>query len=121
MAFNVSTSEYSIQSDTNNVTITFNGFLKADNIPHFLKDYDSLKSSIDVKNTTLILNGKTLKAFPKELEGNLAKLYEDYTVFKKIYIINPDQMVTKMQIQRVLRTAHIENHFQFVDSVTNIS
>lgn len=120
MALNVNNQEYSIQSSNDKVIITFNGFLKPDNIPNFLKDYNALKSSVDLKNTILILNGKTLKAFPRELESNLAKLYTDYTAFKKIYIVNPDQIVTKMQIQRVLRTEHIESHFQFIDSVADV-
>ena len=102
------------------VIVHFDGFTKPEMIGAFLKDYEVLKKSVDVKNIELYLNGKTLKAFPRELENNLKDLYTDYTSFKKIYIVKPDQIVTQMQIQRVLKSANIENHFEFIDSINDV-
>lgn len=102
------------------VLIEFEGFAKSDMIESFMKDYESLKKSVDVQNTTLILIGGTLKALPREAEDNLITLYKDYTQFKKIYVVDPDQMVTKMQIKRVIKAANIESHFEFVNSIENI-
>ena len=102
------------------VIIHFEGFTKPEMVESFSKDYTSLKKSVDVKNTVLVLDGKTLKAFPRELEDNLMKMYKDYTDFKKIYIMKPEQIVTKMQIQRVLKSANIENHFEFIDSINDV-
>lgn len=113
---------YSIERKDNEkkVIITFDGFTKPDMIEKFLKDYENLKKSISVQNTCLVLNGKTLKVFPQELEGNLVKLYTDYTQFKKIYIVKPDQIVTKMQLDRVLKSANIKEKFEFIDSVDDV-
>lgn len=102
------------------VIIHFEGFVKPEMVENYLRAYEALKKSVDPKNTILLLNGKTLKPFPRELEGNLKNLYTDYTVFKKIYIVTPEQAVAKMQIQRVLKSANIENHFEFIESVNDV-
>ncbi|MBD7912167.1 MULTISPECIES: hypothetical protein [Clostridium] len=102
------------------VIISFEGFAKPEMIENFMKDYKSLKNSVDVKNTILILIGGTLKAFPRDAEDDLINIYKDYTDFKKIFVVNPEQIVTKMQIKRVLKAANIEDHFEFVDSINEI-
>lgn len=113
---------YSIKRDDSqkNVIIDINGFFGPDDINVFLKDYENLKKSIDFKNTTLILNGKDLKAFPREVEGNLAELYKDYSTFKKVYMTIPAQIVTKMQVQRVLKSNNLTAYFEFVEKVEDI-
>ena len=113
---------YSIEKKDNKkkVIITFDGFTKPDMVEKFLKDYEKLKKSVSVQDTCLVLNGKTLKVFPQELEENLAQLYTDYTQFKKIYIVKPDQIVTKMQIERILKAANIKEKFEFINSVDDV-
>ena len=44
------------------VIVHFDGFTKPEMVEAFLKDYEILKKSVDVKNIELYLNGKTLKA-----------------------------------------------------------
>jgi len=117
----INQANYSFTKDDSKkkVRVDLNGFFGLEDIEQFLKDYESLKKSIDVKNTTLILNGKDLKAFPREAEGNLAELYKDYSTFKKVYITTA-QAVTKMQVQRVLKTNNLESHFEFVADAESI-
>ena len=52
-----------------------------------------------------MLDVSKLKVFPKDVEENLGELYKDYTDFKKIYVVTPEEVVTKMQMQRVQRIA----------------
>lgn len=115
-------SNYSIIKDNakKSVRIDINGFFGPNDVTEYLKDYQSLKKSIDVKSTTLILNGKDLKAFPNEVEATLAELYKDYSTFKKVYITAPSQFVTKMQVQRVLKSNNLAEHFEFIENVEDI-
>jgi len=105
------------RDDEKKVLIHFGGFVKPEMVQDYFNDYAVLKKSVDTKNTTLILVGGTLKPFPKELEGNLMELYKDYTSFNKVYVVKPEIGITLMQIQRVIKAAHIENHFEFVNSL----
>ena len=43
-----------------------------------------------------MLDVSKLKVFPKDVEENLGELYKDYTDFKKIYVVTPEEVVTKM-------------------------
>ena len=45
---------------------------------------------------SLVLDVSKLKVFPKDVEENLGELYKDYTDFKKIYVVTPEEVVTKM-------------------------
>jgi len=122
MLKDVNQSNYSIIKDDakKNVRIDIDGFFGPNDVNQYLKDYEALKKSIDVKSTTLILNGKDLKAFPNEVEATLGELYKDYSTFKKVYITTPTQLVTKMQVQRVLRSNNLAEHFEFVANVEDI-
>ena len=99
------------------VIMHFNGFMTTEAVAEFTIDYKKLIQEINTDQTTLVLDGKTLKAFPKEAEDNLMELYKSYTVFAKIYILNPENTITKMQVKRVLKNAGIENKFELFEMV----
>ncbi len=105
----------------NKVIIHFAGFTKPEMVADFMRDYEELRKSINVSETELVLDGKTLKVFPVEFEKNLIKIYESYTNFKKVYLTNPNAILTKMQIKRVLKKAGIESKFQFIDDVNSLT
>lgn len=115
-----SNSEYEILKNGNQVTIKFHGFLKEENLKGFLDEYEKLKKSVNVKDTDLILDGKELKVFPKESESELSELYKDYVCFKKIYVITSDDLISKMQLKRILNAAGLSDKFEFINSVNDI-
>ena len=101
------------------VVMHFDGFLDAAAVKNFAVDYDKLTKEVNTAETTLVLDGKKLKAFPPEAENDLMNLYKSYTIFKKIYILNPDILITKMQVKRVLKNAGIAEKFEFIDNVSD--
>lgn len=113
---------YEIKKDEakKRVVITIDGFFDLGSVSAFQKDYEALKKQVNVSETELVLNGKELKAFPKEAESNLKELYSDYTKFKTIYIVKPNALVTKMQVERILKSANLQDKFNFIDSVADL-
>lgn len=61
-----------------------------------------------------------MKVFAKELEGNLSSLYHDYANFKKVYIVPSTELVSKMQLKRILKSENLEEHFEFIKSVADV-
>lgn len=109
--------KYSIDKKGDRVIISCKGFADKNNVSDFLRDYENLKKSVNVHETTLIVDGTDLKVFPKEVESDLAKLYADYAKFKKLYVIMSKDVVSKLQLQRVLKGANLMEKVKFINSV----
>lgn len=114
-------SNYIISIKDNRGIITFNGFLPYEGINKFLEGYNQLKNLLNPSISDLVLNAENLNTFPKELENDLGNLYCDYVnTFKRVFIVTPSNIITKMQAQRVLKSNNIFEKVTFVDSISDI-
>jgi hypothetical protein len=109
---------YEMLKEGGKVEFVFKGFLTVENLGEFVADYNEIKSSINVKNTILILDTKELKVFPKNLENDLGNFYVDYTNFKKVYVINGNNIPVKLQLERMWRKHNIIDSFTYIDDVS---
>lgn len=115
------TSSYVISVKDDKGVIAFNGFLPYEGMQKFLTGYNELKKSVNPSTADLVLDAAKLNTFPKELEDKLGDLYCDYVkTFKKVYIVTPSNVITKMQLQRVLRAKNIFEKITFVDSASAV-
>lgn len=114
--------EYSMfkDEDKNRVIFQFDGFLPEYGFSDFLDEYANIKKSVKLSETTLVLEASKLRVFPNELEEQLGKLYRDYIDFKKIYVVTPESIVSRKQIERVFRANNIFPYYEFINGLNEI-
>lgn len=102
-------------------TINFNGFFDEEIVKEFFGSYLENTKTMNVGETTLILDGTELKTSTQGILNSLEEAFKLYTAFKKIYLINPKLAVAKIQLARVARAANVDKVFEFVNSASEIA
>lgn len=106
--------------EKNRVIIEFYGFLQKVSLSDFLNDYPTIKKSVKLSETILVLAASKLRVCPKDIEVYLGKLYRDYIDFKKVYVIAPENIVSRRQLERVFRIYGVAPYFEFINGLDEI-
>ena len=99
------------------VVLAFDGFFNGSGTPAFMRDYEGAKKRVNPSSSTLIIDAKNLKPFPPEVLDHAGAIYRDYTQFNKIYVIKPDNITAKMQMDRIFKKENVVDRFEVVKSV----
>jgi hypothetical protein len=99
------------------VYLYFEGYFETSCAEKFFKEYTEAKASVNLKETSLVILAKNLKPFPQEALSSAGEIYKDYTNFKDITFVEPENVIAKMQIHRVLKENKIEDKYNFVKDI----
>lgn len=110
---------YKIDLQEKAILITVGGFFSQDEATSFIGDYEEKIKSIDTKSTSLILDGRELKASTQDMLPMLQGCMELYIRdgFKKVFMINFDSSVTNSQVNRIAKNIGFDQRYQMVPSV----
>ncbi len=110
---------YKFEEKGNAVVITVGGFFTPEEAKTFIGEYESLVKRLDTKSTSLILDGRELKASTQEmipmLQGCMQLYMRDN--FKKVFMIEFDSSVTNSQVARVAREIGFDKRYEMASSV----
>lgn len=103
-----------VDKENNRVYLLFEGYFDNSCADKFFAEYQNAKASVDIPSTSLYVDAKGLKPFPKDALDAAGEIYKDYLAFKDITIVEPDNLIAKLQLHRVLKENKIEDRFNFV-------
>lgn len=103
-----------VDASNNRVCLIFDGYFDNSCAEKFFGEYTKAKASVDLSKTSLYIDAKGLKPFPQDSLDSAGEIYKDYLCFKDITFVEPDHVVAKSQIHRVLRNNGIEDRFNFI-------
>lgn len=110
---------YKFEPKGNALLVTVGGFITPEEGKSFIEEYESIIKSLDTKNTSLILDGRDLKASTQEmlpmLQGCMMLYMRDN--FKKVFMINFASSVTNSQVARVAKEIGFDSKYEMVPSV----
>lgn len=105
---------YSFEMQGNILIIKNSGSFSEDEANSFLAEYQQKVKTLDVKNTTLILNATELKVLPQDMMPLLEKCMELYMKdgFKNVFILDFASAITNSQIKRIAKTIGFDQRYQ---------
>jgi hypothetical protein len=110
---------YKFEQKGKAVVVTVGGFFTPDEAEAFIGEYESVVKKLDTKSTSLILDGRGLKASTQEmlpmLQGCMQLYMRDN--FKRVYMINFDSSVTNSQVARVAKEIGFDQGYEMISSV----
>lgn len=115
---NPATHDFNFNQAENKLTITFSGFYDAPGIDDFFKSYARETNKINKPNTTVVLDAVKLSTFAPDVLDGLVKAFNEYTNYKKIFLVKSANGVANNQFTRLLRAGNILEKFHFVDSLS---
>lgn len=110
---------YKFERKEKAILITVGGFFTPDEAKSFIEEYESIIQKIDTKSTSLILDGRELKASNQEMLPMLQGCMQLYMRddFKKVFMIKFDSSVTNSQVARVAKEIGFDKRYEMVATV----
>lgn len=115
--------KHSIKHDAvkKTLTIKVEGFLVTEGAPIFIQDYEANKAKLKKEETVIIVDTKQLLPFQPDFIAPMGELYKDYAEFKRKIIIMPENITTKLQVNRILRNVNLQSEFELVEDLAQVN
>lgn len=103
-----------VDKPNNRVCLLFEGYFDNSCAAKFFEQYQNAKNSVNISTTSLYIDAKGLKPFPQNSLDSAGEIFKDYLAFKDITMVEPENIISKFQLHRVLKDNKIEDKFNFV-------